>query len=1156
MKTLFTVLLFTLSLLTVSAAPVTVFNCGIGGHNSRQGNQRLVPLLQQIRPQVLVIGYGGNDAWNSKALVSPENFRRNFENMIAVARQHGVRVIMLNTASPAIASYVSRRHRYPDAAPVEQRILPYNDILRKLAAQHQVLLNDFYQAVEQRGGATEAAGSLIRNSANSRTLDGLHLTPAGARLLGELAADGLRGHVKAGDKVLCLGDSNTWGAGLRGAGTVTGETYPAWLQTRLNHDLGLSTKTVPDPYRAPVSMQIPNADFQNDSLRSVPQRWVPARNTGSVEVCADDAGKNRYLRLAPAASKVLFLRTDLFPGSPGKWILTLQIRGAGEFQVALTAYVTGEKTPVYHVITENWSKQNSDWQSCRLPFSLPPKTRQISLIIRQSNGKGDFRQMKIMPDSTAAGKVALPPAATVLKNSRMSIEFFAPAQGGGIRSIRNAEGTEFVNRRPGGALWSMKLKKIHPDTKGLPPVVPLSIDPEQDDGTGGKNIDSHIDDLDFSALDAVKLGARPRMSVKDGQIHFFWEGIRIGGESGALDVWTKAEFSADGTFCMIDGGFTNRSTDYTVFYFALPQLDGLGALHGAPANDRLATPFFNGRLIANPVEKGLLGKDRIFQPNRSGHSMQFDALYNAGSGLHLASFDPNQCAKRYHLTASKENGVGWAVFNIPDNMRKVPQQWTVPYRSGFCTFRGDWYDSCMIYRDWALRQYWCAEGPEITRKSTPLWFKEIDEWFQLSVAQAKGQRKELEQLRQDLAGYDLGAWVTYWGLDNKTFHALNPDRFPFTPADEAVMKFLKENRIRPMGYLQCIGWSNASPSYRRAPDAEQNLVRNYYGQMIKWPTPAGQKSEDRIAYPGKLWRQALGDVVVQMAKSGFSAVYLDSGNHGGTYLNFTPACSGESGGGSGYVKGNQALLAELRRRARQVNPEFCFTSESFWEGNIAHLDGYLVCNTTNAYLEGDRVTPIPMVQAVYHDYTIMYSAWTSRWDLERDNGLAYVAKHALAFCWGVKPGWNILNLLYRYDNHPVALSSSLRRYAAYRTARKFLVYGQMLRPPVIRTAVPAVPVKWCISYRQNYFSTLMSPVPGNTWRAPDGSFALVLYNITEQEQPVSVTLDRKTYQLGNGTFRALYPAGQSFTAIPDANGCRIQLKVPPQSPVILELTGK
>ena len=94
---------------------------------------------------------------------------------------------------------------------------------------------------------------------------------------------------------------------------------------------------------------------------------------------------------------------------------------------------------------------------------------------------------------------------------------------------------------------------------------------------------------------------------------------------------------------------------------------------------------------------------------------------------------------------------------------------------------------------------WCAEGPEITRRSTPRWFKEIDEWFQLSVAQAKGQRKELEQLRQDLAGYDLGAWVTYWGLDNKTFHALNPDRFPFTPADEAVMKFLKENRIRPDG---------------------------------------------------------------------------------------------------------------------------------------------------------------------------------------------------------------------------------------------------------------------------------------------------------------------------------------------------------------------
>lgn len=198
-----------------------------------------------------------------------------------------------------------------------------------------------------------------------------------------------------------------------------------------------------------------------------------------------------------------------------------------------------------------------------------------------------------MPDSTAAGKVALPPAATVLKNSRMSIEFFAPAQGGGIRSIRNAEGTEFVNRRPGGALWSMKLKKIHPDTKGLPPVVPLSIDPEQDDGTGGKTLIHTLTIWIFRFGRGQTRSPPPDVRQRRAD-PFFWEGIRIGGESGALDVWAKAEFSADGTFCMIDGGFTNRSTDYTVFYFALPQLDGLGALHGAPANDRLATPFSTG----------------------------------------------------------------------------------------------------------------------------------------------------------------------------------------------------------------------------------------------------------------------------------------------------------------------------------------------------------------------------------------------------------------------------------------------------------------------------------------------------------------------------------------------------------------------------------
>ena len=48
--------------------------------------------------------------------------------------------------------------------------------------------------------------------------------------LGKRAFEVIGERVKHGDTVVCFGDSLTFGAGAKGAGTVTGETYPAALQ--------------------------------------------------------------------------------------------------------------------------------------------------------------------------------------------------------------------------------------------------------------------------------------------------------------------------------------------------------------------------------------------------------------------------------------------------------------------------------------------------------------------------------------------------------------------------------------------------------------------------------------------------------------------------------------------------------------------------------------------------------------------------------------------------------------------------------------------------------------------------------------------------------------------------------------------------------------
>lgn len=234
------------------AAQVQVFNAGIGGNNTRQGVKRIDNLLRQYKPTVLVIGYGANDSVNSKAIVPEQEFKDNLTRMITQARKSGVRMIVLNACNPCIDSYLTARHKYSDDLKPSERIKRYNKFIADTAAENDVIFNDFHAAVMQKGGATENVQSLIRNIANSKSKDGLHVTADGAKLLAETVAGALDGKVRKDDRILCLGDSITYGAGLTGAGTITGQTYPAWLKTLLNFKSGWSREKTPPPYVKPL----------------------------------------------------------------------------------------------------------------------------------------------------------------------------------------------------------------------------------------------------------------------------------------------------------------------------------------------------------------------------------------------------------------------------------------------------------------------------------------------------------------------------------------------------------------------------------------------------------------------------------------------------------------------------------------------------------------------------------------------------------------------------------------------------------------------------------------------------------------------------------------------------------------------------------------
>jgi hypothetical protein len=201
-----------------------------------------------------------------------------------------------------------------------------------------------------------------------------------------------------------------------------------------------------------------------------------------------------------------------------------------------------------------------------------------------------------------------------------------------------------------------------------------------------------------------------------------------------------------------------------------------------------------------------------------------------------------------------------------------------------------------------------------------------------------------------------------------------------------------------------------------------------------------------------------------------------------------------------------------------------------------------------------------MVHAVYHDHTVLYSNWNSKWDLEEEGARGYLAIYAQTFVWGVKSAWTQPKHLIPgyYRNHEIALEAAGRRGRAYAAAKRWLVYGDMLRPPEPTAPVKQVSVKWFRAWSSNYYGIAMPAVLHTLWRAPDGSIALVLYNIDATPHTLTLRLDDSAYGLPRAaalTPRLVYPAaGKAVSACRDANeGIEIELSVPARSPKVVEL---
>ncbi len=1143
---------------TLLPGEIIVGNAGYPGDATTQVLARLNKDVLSYRPNVVTIMLGTNDAGNPQRHLSVAEYEKNLNAIVQLLKKIGTRQIVISGPPPICESILRGRspqlaNIIPATVKVNDRVQEYCAAAKRVAAANKAAYFDFFSLIESHGGATEAASSLIRNPKNCGAADGVHPTPEGHQIIGKAMAELLRPLVKDGDVVICLGDSITYGANVTGAGTVTGAPWPAELWRQLNPELAKAQK-IPSqphsPFQAVPPNRIVNHSMEFTGNDGAPIAWAFWKKNSDKfsSESGEAADGKRFIRLAGSAASDAMCRTDFFHTKPGNYDLTVMVRGQGELRISVGIYDPTKITEVKKIRLTN------RWQKVTAQFTFPAGSWNRSCVIFNTKGTADIDNLYFAPTgSQAATDKTLKPVKSVytLDGGQLKMQFGPERLGAPVVRITDAQGVNFVNFPHDTGLWSLRLRPLKPQIKFDTPYAPITFDPERDESQAVGEMDGYAgEDIVIRAETALKNGGQASVEQCDGKLVFRWKNLGCGTERNVLDVTVIAAPGSNGGV-RFERSFVNRSKKYTVFNFNSPRFKGLGNIKNNAAGDVLAVPHYMGRLIQRPASGKLLDSSIFYRGNNSGHSMHFDALYNSGNGLYFHVADPDQNVKRWLMNSSATQGFGWESVYLPDNMKVQPtQSRQVPYPVEIQPFAGDWFDAANRYRKWALQQVWSSAGTleERRSKDMPEWFLNRTFWVQEAVCNLLTSRFEtFKKFMEEFGQYNPGLWLTHWGLDNKEYDFPNPDRFPLTELDLKTRDYLRKNYpdMPVSGYIQVTGWNRSGNIFKNTPNAKEQLVYDFFGQNRVWGS-GGLYHDASFAYPGEVWRNIIGNVVREMAEAGFKVAYLDSGNHGGVHLNFNPKLHpGVCGGGSAYVDRNRELLLNARSEARKIESDFCTTAESFWEGNLHCLNAVLTVNSPAVFMEADRVVPIPLAQAVYHDYALCFATHYSRKDLQ-DNARGLIAKTGQAFVHGIMPGWELINVFYLYDSPETVRAAAHHRFKAYEAARKYLEFGKMLRPPVVGGNSPYPVSSWAKEWGPATYSIILDQVQSSAWEAADGSFGLVLYNL--DEAPVKVKIPVKDYPGNHAEMCAVYPAEQTFSM----NGEIVEIELPGRVPVILE----
>lgn len=222
---------FLLLTLTVSSCRGQVINAGVSGNNTQDLLNRLEADVLDHNPDLVILMAGTNDMLNPNKMLSYETYETNLLKLVETIKNNNIALLLLSPP-PTDSTYLVQRHgpilfpKGPNA-----KLNKTKQIISNTAQTHQISYFDLNQSFKDINLPNHNSDLFIKNQRNSGKKDGVHPTPLGYRFMAETIFQYLKSEylLQKKQKIICFGDSITYGGGAKNASKVLTGNYPFLL---------------------------------------------------------------------------------------------------------------------------------------------------------------------------------------------------------------------------------------------------------------------------------------------------------------------------------------------------------------------------------------------------------------------------------------------------------------------------------------------------------------------------------------------------------------------------------------------------------------------------------------------------------------------------------------------------------------------------------------------------------------------------------------------------------------------------------------------------------------------------------------------------------------------------------------------------------------